>query len=309
MEQLEYRVGDKFSTIPSPEYNLQTIVAEKFLKVYDDAKTLEGACFNRDGDLFFTSTQGFSIFRVNMKTKELTTVFREEGVRPGAVKFHKDGRIFAACLTNETMGGVLTMNPDGSDPKWIVRGYSVDDLVFDKDGGFYFTDFVGNFRNPLGGVYYVTPDYKKVIPFCQHMCQPNGIALSTDGKILWVTEYQAQRLHRFNLETDRACIPYRFTGFAGPDSCSIDEDDNLYVAMPEQGRIMVFNYYGSPIGQIVTPGREYGRHTFTTHPMVRPDSRELYITCKDASEDTEGSWIFRAGAFAKGNPNAYQFQK
>lgn len=307
MEQLIYQPGDHHSTIPTFEPGLQTVVAEKFLKVYDESYTLEGLCFDREGNMYFTSTMGFSIFKVNVKTKAVSVIFHKEGVRPAAVKFHKDGRLFACCVTNETLGGVIVMNPDGSDAEYLIKGYSVDDMVFDADGGFYFTDFIGNFRNPIGGVYYVSPDFRQITPFCLNMCQPNGIALSRDGSILWVTEFQAQRLHRFNLKTDRATIPYRFIGFAGPDSCSIDEDDNLYVAMPDQGRIMVFNHYGSPIGQVVTPGREDGHNLFTTHPMVRPGTKELYITCKDTAADCEGSWIFRAGAFAEGNAQAYQF--
>lgn len=262
MEYLNYRPGDRYSTIASPEPNLQTVVAEKFVKAYDEAYTLEGAIFDRNGDLYFTSTQGYVIWKVDMKTKEKTRIFHQEGVRPAAVKIHKDGRLFAACVSNET----------------------------------------------LGGVYYVDPTFTKITPFARNMCQPNGIALSTDGTVLWVTEFQAQRLHRFVLPTGRACVPYHFTGFAGPDSCSVDADENLYVACPDQGRVMVFNKYGSPIGQIVTPGREEGRHLFTTHPMVKPGTRDIYITCKDIAPDTEGSWIFKAGAFAEGNDKAYQYQ-
>lgn len=308
MDYLNYRIGDHFSAITCPEPNLQTVVAEKFVKAYDEPLTLEGVNFDRNGDMYFTCTQGYAIWKVDMKTKEKTRIFHREGVRPAAVKFHKDGRLFAACVSNETLGGVIAMNPDGSDPEYIIKGYSVDDLVFDNEGGFYFTHFVGNFREPYGGVYYVNPEFNKITPFARNMCQPNGIALSTDGTILWVTEFQAHRLHRFVLSTGRASVPFHFTGFAGPDSCSVDADDNLYVAMPDQGRVMVFNQYGSPIGQIVTPKREEGHHLFTTHPMVKPGTRDIYITCKDTAPDSEGSWIFKAGAFAEGNGKAYQYQ-
>jgi lactonase len=307
MEQLSYRPGDHFSAIPTFEANLQTIIAEKFIKAYDEPLTLEGVCFDRKGDMYFTCTMGNSIFKVDMAAKELKVIFHKKGVRPAAVKIHRDGRLFACCVSNETAGGVIVMNPDGSDAEYILRGYSIDDMVFDSSGGFYFTDFIGSFREPIGGVYYVSPDFQKITPFCRNMCQPNGIALSRDGSILWVTEFQASRLHRFAIHTGRATIPYRFIGYAGPDSCSIDADDNLYVALPDQGRVMVFNHYGSPIGQVLTPGREKGHHLFTTHPMVRPGARELYITCKDTAPDSEGSWVFVAGAFAEGNEKAYQF--
>ena len=56
-----------------------------------------------------------------------------------------------------------------------------------------------------------------------------------------------------------ATIPYYFTGHEGPDSVCIDSDDNLYVAMYGQGRVLVFNKRGYPIGQILMPGRDEGK--------------------------------------------------
>lgn len=307
MEKLEYRPGDQYNAGPCMEMPVTTVEAERWLQVYETSTTLEGAIFDREGNLYFTSTAGYAIHKVDMKTKEHTIIFHEEGIRPAAVKIHKDGRLFACCLMNETIGGILAMDPDGNNQEWIVKGYSVDDLAFDQDGGIYFTDFRGDFKNPIGGVYYITPDFKHIEPFCQNMCQPNGIAFSTDYSVLWVTEFQAQRLHRFDLTTNRAGIPFYFTGMLGPDSCCVDADDNVYVAMPGQGRILIFNYFGSPIGQVVVPGREEGHNLHTTHPMVRPDHNELYIVAQDKAEPTQGSWVFKGPSYAVGNKNMFQF--
>ena len=71
MDYLTYRPGDRFSTIACPEPNLQTVEAEKFIKAYDEAYTLEGVNFDRNGDMYFTSTQGYAIWKVDMKTKEI----------------------------------------------------------------------------------------------------------------------------------------------------------------------------------------------------------------------------------------------
>lgn len=313
MERLVYREGDRFSGMVQSEKDLQIITAEKFVKAYDESFTLEGPIFDRNGDLYFTSTMGHAILKVDMKSEQVSVIYHEEGIRPGAVKIHKDGRLFIAMNTNEVLGGVMVMNPDGSDAHYIIRGYCVNDMVFDKNGGFYFNDFQGTARNPSGGVYYVEPDYMHITQFCGNLCSPNGIALSVNEDVLWVTEMKAQQLHRFDLDYgwggELSTIPYRFTGYLGPDSCEVDADDNLYVAMPEQGRILVFNYYGSPIGQINMPGREQGKFLFPTHTMVKPGTKDVYITCRDTSKDgCEGAWIMRAGAYAEGNENAYQFQ-
>ena len=91
-------------------------------------------------------------------------------------------------------------------------------------------------------------DFKSITPVIQNISVANGVALSTDERVLWVTETTTNRLHRIELEEDGvtiapfgATIPYYFTGHEGPDSCCIDSDDNLYVAMYGQGRVLVFN--------------------------------------------------------------------
>ena len=100
----------------------------------------------------------------------------------------------------------------------------------------------------LLGAYIMSPDFKSITPVIQNISVANGVALSTDERVLWVTETTTNRLHRIELEEDGvtiapfgATIPYYFTGHEGPDSCCIDSDDNLYVAMYGQGRVLVFN--------------------------------------------------------------------
>ncbi len=148
--------------------------------------------------------------------------------------------------------------------------------------------FRGYSTNPLGGVYYVSPDFRTVTPIIQNISVANGIALSTDEKVLWVTETTANRLHRIALEDDGvtiqpfgATIPYYFTGHEGPDSCCIDSDDNLYVAMYGQGRVLVFNKRGYPIGQILIPGRDEGHMLRSTHPQFIPGTNQLIICSND----------------------------
>jgi lactonase len=183
----------------------------------------------------------------------------------------------------------------------------VDDLVFDSKGGFYFTHFVGTLRDPIGGVYYVSPDMKIITPIFKNMAGPNGVALSTDEKALWITETYAGRVHRISLENPHsAFVAYYSNGFLGPDSCSVDEDDNLYVAMFGQARVLVFNPYGHLIGQVLLPDRENGHNLCSSHPLVRPGTKELYRpACDDIGG--ENAWLFQAGSYAAGHGRAFQF--
>ena len=125
-------------------------------------------------------------------------------------------------------------------------GYLPNDLVFDSNGGFYFTDFRGISTDPKGGVYYVSSDFKTITPVLPHLAMANGIALSPNGGELWATEFSRNLLHRIELSSQTTiatigtAIPYHFTGPA-PDSMRADSDGNVYVAMYGQGRVLVFN--------------------------------------------------------------------
>lgn len=93
-----------------------------------------------------------------------------------------------------------------------------------------------------------------------------------------------------------ARITYQFTGPA-PDGARVDSEGNVYVAISGQGRVMVFNRNGLPIGQIVLPDRDKGRNLKSTSLAIRPGHRELFIVANSGTEPG-GAMIFRSGAFA-----------
>lgn len=310
MNTLRYKEGDQFAPIPPNELGLQTVTAEPWLQVHSTrALHGEGTCFDKDGNLYFTIIYEGKVCRIDAKTNEITTIFQDEEMKIPAVKLHKDGRLFVCCLNRIKEGRIFAMNPDGTGYEDIVVGYSIDDLAFDENGGFYFTDLRGDATNPIGGVYYVTPDFKKVTPFMPNMAGPNGVAMSPDYSTLWVTESHTGRIHRImvkgkNFTTKN--VVYTTTGFYGPDSCEVDGDGNLYISMYGQGKVLILNSFGYPIGQILMPGREQGLNLVVTHTDIKPGTDDIYIIACDDNGD-EGCQIFKTKAFAKANENNYQF--
>ncbi len=295
--------------IPPSERGLQTVVAQPWFKVSDEGLQLEGPSFDRDGNLLFVEVFGGRVFRLTPDQK-LSTIVGENKFGSAGLAIHKDGRIFIAGLGNfKDTGSVVAVKPDGSEMQTIVppeAGHLPDDLVFDAQGGFYFTDFRGISTDPEGGVYHVSPDFKAITPVLLHLAVPNGVALSPDGKELWVTEFSRGLLHRVELADATTIAPfgtaiaYHFTGPA-PDSMRSDADGNLYVAMYEQGRVLVFNKNGMPIGQVLLPGREEGHNLRSTSVAIRPGTDDLYVVTNDW-KGGQGSTIFHAKAFAKALP-------
>lgn len=320
MEELRYQKEDRYFPLPENERHLQTVTAEHFLDVPTDGvqpgnNILEGICFDRDGNMYFCNSPMGWIYFVDMKTKKLRMFKKLDGMNPSAIKIHKNGDLYITMAASKEGSLVLVLHPDGTVVEKIPmpEGHFIDDMVFDDKGGFYLSDLGGSIADKTAGIYYMEPDHKTlhtVVP--QGMIASNGIALTPDGKHLWVTEYGTALLHWFGLSEDGFSAtpfysyqPYHFTGMEGPDSICIDRDGNLYVSICGQGRFLVFNQNGVPIGNILIPGREEGRMLKSTHIAIAPGTKTAYMCTADLN--TGKSAIYRAGVYAP-NFQSYQFQ-
>ena len=210
---------------------------EPWLQVEPGDIFLEGPAFDRQGNLYVSSIFDSRILKITPE-KQITTIFKQDGLLPDGIAIHKDGRLFLACLS----GKVATVNPDGSNFTIIEAKYqgaprSANDLVFDSKGNFYVTDFTGNVSDPSGGVYRYSADLMTVKPVFKNLAAANGIALSPEGNVLWVSETCRNALHRIQLLEDGitinpvagANVPYHFIGGpGGGDSMAVDEEGNVY---------------------------------------------------------------------------------
>jgi lactonase len=144
-----------------------------------------------------------------------------------------------------------------------------------------------------------------------HLAMANGVALSPAGRELWATEFSRNLLHRVALANATTIAPfgtavaYHLSGRA-PDSMRADAHGNLYVAMYGQGRVLVLNRNGIPIGQVLLPGREEGHNLRSTTMAIRAGTDDLYMVTSDASGG-QGATIFRAHAFTHA-PRLYSHQ-
>lgn len=308
--RLEYDAASKSAVpVPPAERALQTVPGSLFKEVAHGGQTLEGAIFDVEGNLYFCNTTDRKVMRMT-PAGELSTVLQVKSFAPGGLAFHRDGRLFVGGLDQNTrQGAIIALAPDGKSTETILApeaGYLPNDLVFDANGGIYFTDFRGSATQPLGGVYYLSPDFKKISPVIPAMGQANGVALSPDGKTLWATEYARNLLHRVNLAGPTEVpmtgskILYHFTGPA-PDSMRVDQDGNVYVAMVGQGRVLIFNPAGIPIGQVLLPDRDKGLNLRSTSLALHPAKKEMMVVAGNTVEaESRAAGIFNAPAYAKG---------
>lgn len=298
--------------VPYAERSIPAWQAQDWLAVSPANNILEGAIFDNDGNLLFCDVTSKKVMKLT-PDKKLDVLLELPDLGAGGLAFHKDGRLFMAALDlARRQGAILAWSPKSKKLETVIpveAGYWPNDLVFDSNGGFYFSDFRGSATNPAGGIYYVSPDFRKISPVIANLGQANGVALSPDGKTLWATEFAKNRLHRAELKdattvgATGSSIPWYFTGPA-PDSMRVDRNGNVYVAIYGQGRAMVFNNIGIPVGQILLPDREEGLNLLSTSLAIAPESGDIYIVSSNNAENQPAK-IFRAPALADGRQSKY----
>jgi len=140
------------------------------------------------------------------------------------------------------------------------------DLVFDRHGGFYFTDFGKLYpRHRMnGGLYYALADGSRVVEVAYPLLMPNGVGLSPDGTTVYVAETESGRLWAFdlsepgiaprhsNLAPHGGRLICGLPGHQRLDSLAVDTKGNIHVATLSTGCITVVSAGGETIEQIMT---------------------------------------------------------
>ena len=173
------------------------------------------------------------------------------------------------------------------------------DLVFDRQGGFYFTD-LGKRRKrdrDHGGLYYALPDGSSIKELAYPMLSPNGVGLSPDEQTLYVADTETARLWAFDLDAPGVI---RKAGFPSPhggrslaimgglcrfDSLAVEASGNIAVTTMLTGAITVFAPDGRVVCSVTMPD---------THPtnicFGGPDMCTAYITLSRKGELVAMRW-------------------
>jgi len=140
------------------------------------------------------------------------------------------------------------------------------DLVFDADGGFWFTDHGirdGAARtSDLTSIYYAKPDGSHISEQVHPVEAPNGIGLSPDGSKLYWAETHNGRVFRRTIGSPGQLVPAipldpsvclaGLPGYQLLDSLGIDGGGNICVATLVNGGITVISADGTSISHIPT---------------------------------------------------------
>jgi gluconolactonase len=172
------------------------------------------------------------------------------------------------------------------------------DLVFDKQGGFYFTDLGKSYGrlHDRGAVYYATPDGKMVKEIVFPIMNPNGCGLSPDEKTLYVAQTMEGRLMSFNIQSPGVLAP-RTGPLNGDCVCGLPGlqlFDSL--AVEANGRVCVATI-SFPMGGItsIAPDGTYEQFPFAD-PLVTniafggKDMKTAYVCLSATGKLLETQW-------------------
>jgi gluconolactonase len=162
------------------------------------------------------------------------------------------------------------------------------DIVFDKHGGFYFTD-LGKRRGRLidrGSVFYAKTDGSYIKELIHPFDTPNGIGLSADEATLYVAETNAARLWSFQIEAPGQLgkspnlywpgkLLHKFSGYERLDSLALDTEGNVVVATLISGCVTAITPEGKVKAVVPTPEFDL---MVTNVCFGGPDLKTAFIT-------------------------------
>jgi gluconolactonase len=228
-----------------------------------------GAAIGRDGKCYVCNNGGFEWHVEGGRTRPIVQA-----------KDYAGGRIERVDLATGAVEGLYHAAGE-------VALKGPNDLVFDRQGGFYFSD-LGKVRAremDRGAVYYATTDGTRISEVAFPMVTPNGIGLSPDEKTLYVAETEPARLWAFDIVEPgvvrKEPWPSPHGGRLVAGVGGYQRFDSL--ALDAEGRICVATLINGGITVISPDGRHVEHHPMpdpitTNICFGGPDLRTAFVT-------------------------------
>jgi gluconolactonase len=162
------------------------------------------------------------------------------------------------------------------------------DIVFDKQGGFYFTDHGTRSERSADrtGIYYAKPDGSFIEEVAFPTDGPNGIGLSPDENTLYWAETHTGRVYQRAITSpgklappDASTVLCGLPGYQLLDSLAVDGEGNVCVATIVNGGITVI----SPQGDRITTNICFGG----------PDYQTAFITASTTGRLLAMKWPYK----------------
>jgi gluconolactonase len=218
----------------------------------------------------------------------------EKGCGQSAVVPAAHGEFLTTCYDNGTIGRIAadgTVLPAYTHDKDGNKFTGPNDFAPDGRGGIYFTASGTPPAALDGKVFYIAPDGSITLE-AGDLHNANGLAVSRDGKILYVVETSEYRLVKFKIGPDASLSSRRiFVNLDDltnhvvhiyPDGVKIDSRGEIYIGqsarethVPLAGVIFIVDAKGKLVRKLTLPSLQVPNFAFS------PDEKTLYVTAVD----------------------------
>ncbi|WP_326609137.1 SMP-30/gluconolactonase/LRE family protein [Streptomyces scopuliridis] len=292
----------------------RTIRAQKVMQltqVHEETgmTLLEGPTFDENGDLFVVDVTAPAgepkVIRVNVEKKTSRAVHTDgRGAYTSAQFSPYDGRLY---LTDYAHGEIVSLAPDGSDPRTFFSGkvdgaqMNPDDIAFDKEGNLYVSDSRGLSEGEAHGrVARIDRDGKKATVLAEELASTNGISFDVDYRGLWISELTQNRISYLRLGAKGEVASQHTAirvdgGIAQTDSIAVDADGNLYQALHGRPAMVVYNQHGERLATVEIPALAEGFES-ATNVAITPGGTTAYMTVSGPA----GGYLYTFDALAEG---------
>jgi gluconolactonase len=215
----------------------------------------EGPVWSREGYLLFSDYSRDRIYKY--VPGQAPEVWREGSHGTNGNTMDAQGRLYsceykARRVTRTDKAGKIEVLAERFEGK---RFNAPNDIVVRRDGHVYFTDplFTPLDQRELDfyGVYHITPA-GQIEAIARMTTRPNGIALSPDGRTLYVANSDERNVRAYDVDAGGKTSNERVlaTLDAGPDGMRVDVKGNLYFAA--RG-VQIYSPTGKLLGKIAAP--------------------------------------------------------
>ncbi len=240
----------------------------------------DGIVGTDDGAVLIAQNDNSTV--VKLETNGKASVVYSDTHTGGSLSFNSKGTLFIAQrglrtnISRLAPRRAIFANRYQGDPLDCVTGPNPNDLTADSKGGVYFT---------MGGVFYANP--MGVVARFGESIAPNGIILSADEKILYVTN--GPTLAAFDVLPDGSLTNQRefakLEGGGNGDGSAIDAAGRIYVTT-------------NPGVQVIAPDGTYLGIIPTPRPVISAafggrDKKTLFVLARGA-RDASGNEVANA---------------
>ena len=218
------------------------------------------------------------------------TLFKDKVNRANGLTRDLQGRLIACehdsrRVTRQELDGSITVVANSFQGRRLNRP---NDVIVKSDGCIYFTDPNHNivpeqWDLQFPGVYRVTPDLGTMTLVTDTFVAPNGLAFSTDEKLMYINDTRRGHIRVFEMlpngllakQTDRVFADLRGPEPGIPDGMKVDTAGNVYCG--GAGGLWIMDSAGKKLGRIV-----HGHPATTNLAFGGADWKTLYITSRSS---------------------------